>query len=353
MKTLRLIARGTATLIASVAVLVVVGLGVLMWAGYRPLVVLSGSMVPKLPVGSAAIVKPMPARDVRVGDVITFQNPMDRGERITHRVVRIFHREGKTLYTTKGDANPTSDPWDLMLPGHVGHQVADVPYLGYAMAYAGRPDLRRALIPLATLLLMLSFVRSIWRRDESTPAEAPGSSRRPVRPMRLLAGAAIVAGIAGGVQTTRAAMTDGFQGTADFSTGRVALARDGADLDLDGSRLLPGGSVTGTATLRNDGSLPARMTLAHRALESTAPDGCALRDVARLDVRDRSGDQVAPLGQTGPLALDELAPGATRAYTVTLTFPARGDRTAASTDNCVQGSLLRERFSWTAEEHTP
>ena len=36
-------------------------------------------------------------------------------------------------------------------------------------------------------------------------------------------------------------MTDGFQGAADFSTGRVALARDGADLELDGSRLLPGG----------------------------------------------------------------------------------------------------------------
>jgi signal peptidase len=170
MTALRHCLRGAATLITGVAVLAAVAAGVSMWAGYRPQPVLTGSMEPHLHVGSIALAKRVPASTVRVGDVITFQRPAGRGT-ITHRVHKIVERDGKRLYTTKGDANPTSDPWQLELPGDVGRDVADVPYAGYVAIYAARPDVHAGLVALLTLLLILGAVRRIWRTDR-TPAPA-------------------------------------------------------------------------------------------------------------------------------------------------------------------------------------
>jgi signal peptidase I len=171
MTALRHLARGAATLITGVAVLAAVATGVGMWAGYRPQPVLTGSMEPHLPVGSLTIAKAEPAAAVKVGDVITFQRP-GADTTITHRVHRIEQRGGKRIYITKGDANPTPDPWRLRLPGSVGRNVADVPYAGYVATYAGRPQIRAGAIALFTLLLIVGALRAIWRREDDAPATA-------------------------------------------------------------------------------------------------------------------------------------------------------------------------------------
>lgn len=172
MKTMRSIAGGTATLLSGVAVAAVFALGVLMWAGYRPEPVLTGSMEPVMPVGSLVVVRAQPATTVREGDVITFQRPDDPSMRITHRVVAIRERDGHRVYRTKGDANPTRDPWDLQLPGAVGKRVATVPYVGYAVIFAGSRQARLVLIPAAVLLALLVFLRWVWR-----PAPKPAAAR--------------------------------------------------------------------------------------------------------------------------------------------------------------------------------
>jgi signal peptidase I len=171
MTVLRHIVRGTATLIMGVAVLAAVAAGLLVWAGYRPQPVLSGSMEPALPVGSLAIAKAVPASTIEKGDVITFARPGTRGETITHRVVAIT--EGRERrFTTRGDANPSRDPWQVQLPGQVGEHVATVPHAGYAAMLAGRGDVRAALVAFLTLLLMVSAVRAIWRSESSTAVPA-------------------------------------------------------------------------------------------------------------------------------------------------------------------------------------
>jgi signal peptidase len=157
----RHLGRGAATALMGVVVLAAVCAGVGMWAGYRPQPVLTGSMEPALAVGSVTIAKRVPASTVRVGDVITFERPGSPGT-ITHRVQRIEMRNGQRLYTTKGDANPSADPWQLRLPGQVGRNVADIPYAGYAVLWAGRPQVRAAVIALLTLLLMAGALRAIW-----------------------------------------------------------------------------------------------------------------------------------------------------------------------------------------------
>lgn len=67
-------------LIAVVAVCVPMTLPRLL--GYEVYVVVSGSMEPAIPVGSALYVESVPPEEVEVGDVIAFY---DRGAVITHR----------------------------------------------------------------------------------------------------------------------------------------------------------------------------------------------------------------------------------------------------------------------------
>src|SRR5437763_15389239 len=120
MRSLRAVMRTTVTLLAGVIVVTVFAYAALLVAGFRPVAVYSGSMVPALRVGSIAVDRPVPASSVRVGDVITFEDPYVSGRLVTHRVVRIFHTSKGPAYRTEGDANPSRDPCAIRLPGHVG-----------------------------------------------------------------------------------------------------------------------------------------------------------------------------------------------------------------------------------------
>lgn len=90
---------------------------------FRFYVVLSGSMEPKLPVGSL-VVADTERTDVKIGEIVTFQKS---GRTVTHRVTgRKEHG-----YQTKGDANQEAD-YDLLQPEQiVGTVVFCIPYLGY------------------------------------------------------------------------------------------------------------------------------------------------------------------------------------------------------------------------------
>lgn len=175
----RHLVRWTTTLLVGVAVLAAIAVVAMLRAGYRPEPVLTGSMVPTMPVGSLVIAKAVPASSVEVGDVITFQRPGDSSSTITHRVIRIRTVRGERLYSTKGDANPTADPWQVGLPGKVGTRVATVPKLGYIALYAARPAVRGGAIALVCLLLLISFLRYVWRDDER-----PAASPAPAVPTR-------------------------------------------------------------------------------------------------------------------------------------------------------------------------
>ena len=70
----------------------------------------TGSMSPTIPAGSLAIVREIPASDVRVGDVTTIDR--DNQLPVTHRVVAV-EPAGGDEYTIrmKGDANDEEDPY--------------------------------------------------------------------------------------------------------------------------------------------------------------------------------------------------------------------------------------------------
>ena len=171
MRSFRTITRVAATLFAGLAALAVVSYLALIVLGYRPAVVYSGSMVPTLKVGSVALDRSIPARDVKVGDVITFTDPFVQNRLVTHRVIRILHTQKGLAYRTKGDANPTRDPWTIRLPGRVGRVSFSIPYAGYALWYLHTREVRSGFILVAALLLLTWVLRRIWLA-EPEPAQS-------------------------------------------------------------------------------------------------------------------------------------------------------------------------------------
>jgi signal peptidase I len=169
MRSFRTIAHAAATLCSGVVVACVLAYAGLLVTGYKPIAVYSGSMVPTIQVGGLAVDRVVPASDVRVGDVITFQDPYVHGRLVTHRVIRIFHTNHGLAYRTKGDANSTRDPWTIKLPDRVGRMSFSLPYAGYVLWYLHTREIRTALIILGALIALTAMLRRIWR---DSPVEA-------------------------------------------------------------------------------------------------------------------------------------------------------------------------------------
>ncbi len=97
--------------------------------GYEVYVVISGSMEPAIPLGSALYMEAAAPEDVAAGDVIAFY---DRGAVITHRVVENHVVEGE--FITKGDANAENDMTPVAYGNLIGRMAVSVPFLGNVMA---------------------------------------------------------------------------------------------------------------------------------------------------------------------------------------------------------------------------
>ncbi|MDO5710063.1 MAG: signal peptidase I, partial [Coriobacteriales bacterium] len=96
--------------------------------GYEVFEVISGSMEPDIPVGSAIYVRAVDATDVQVDEVIAFH---DADAVIAHRVVE--NRTSQSEFVTKGDANNTEDSDPISYEALIGVVALHVPLVGSAM----------------------------------------------------------------------------------------------------------------------------------------------------------------------------------------------------------------------------
>lgn len=83
--------------------------------GWKPFIVLSGSMETQISVGDIVIVKEVDTSTLKKGDIIAFRN---KDIVITHRIDDIITEDGKVKYITKGDNNNTRDE-GIVLPEQV------------------------------------------------------------------------------------------------------------------------------------------------------------------------------------------------------------------------------------------
>ena len=130
-----------------VAVLVTKNIGRLPW---RLLIVQSGSMEPAIGVGDLVVIKPQPV--YKKGDVIAFLD--DKNRRVTHRILTVSQDQTGSIFTTKGDANQTTDISPVPVQKVEGAVDMVLPYLGYVLAFGKtrRGMILMALIPVVLLI---------------------------------------------------------------------------------------------------------------------------------------------------------------------------------------------------------
>lgn len=132
--------------------------------GYRPMVVLSGSMEPTYPIGSITYYKHCDFSVLKQGDAITFE----AGDGlVTHRIAE--KRDFERTVVTKGDANMSEDPNPVEENKIVGRTTKlKIPYLGYFVQRCKSP---LVLIP-AALILVMDYVFSLV--DDSRKKKSKG-----------------------------------------------------------------------------------------------------------------------------------------------------------------------------------
>ena len=84
--------------------------------GYKPFIVMSGSMKSKIEVGDIVVVKEVDVETLKKDDIIAFSN----SEKLvtTHRIINVINENGKLCFETKGDSNNVKDE-GLVYPDNV------------------------------------------------------------------------------------------------------------------------------------------------------------------------------------------------------------------------------------------
>ena len=131
-----------------------------MVAGYRPVVVLSGSMEPTYHVGSIIYYKEASFEQIAQGDPITF-HAEEGGTLITHRVVE--KSEINREFVTKGDANKTVDPNPVSY-GNVAGKTSKltIPYAGYLITIGRKP----IVMAILAMILVMGMLGDNWMPEK-------------------------------------------------------------------------------------------------------------------------------------------------------------------------------------------
>jgi len=128
--------------------------------------VMSGSMEPKIKVGSVVFVQRVKPETLKEGNIITFTSREDPNISITHRLIATEEKEGQTVFKTRGDANNSDDITET-LPGQIkGKVVFSLPFLGYLSVWIRKPLGFGLLVILPALLIIISEILNIKKTIE-------------------------------------------------------------------------------------------------------------------------------------------------------------------------------------------
>lgn len=95
--------------------------------------ILTDSMEPVLPVGSAVYVKEVNPSEIVVNDIIAFHLAADSGNVATHRVIEI--NTDQQEFITKGDFNDSPDVTPVSFERLIGKEILCIPNLGIFSKY--------------------------------------------------------------------------------------------------------------------------------------------------------------------------------------------------------------------------
>ncbi|GAB3560722.1 signal peptidase I [Spelaeicoccus albus] len=167
-------------LVSTIAVAAILALAVFLTlvpavSGGHTLTVLSGSMVPRLPVGSVVVDRPVAPGSLDVGDIVTYQKTDQSTHAqvlITHRIVAKHNGKHGLVFTTKGDANRTADPEPVRASQIRGELWYDVPYIGIVRGFLLAPA---GLLMIGSAVLLIAAIWFLARVSRSTRTAGGGS----------------------------------------------------------------------------------------------------------------------------------------------------------------------------------
>ena len=103
---------------------------------YKPVAVMSNSMVPVFSRGDIIIIKKVKEEDVKYleeGQIIEYK--VSSGSSIVHRIQKIDYTGTKKVFTTKGDNNTSADTEKVQESQVKGVVKFVIPYIGYPSVY--------------------------------------------------------------------------------------------------------------------------------------------------------------------------------------------------------------------------
>lgn len=129
--------------------------------GYKAYIITTDSMEPSVKQGDAILTKKPKVKELKEGDIITFDR---NNEVITHRILRVDKGNDDTYhYVTKGDNNNVEDKQKVSFDDIEGKKVIVFPKLGYVIE-AAENQLVILIITLVVLIFLLARIQSEERK---------------------------------------------------------------------------------------------------------------------------------------------------------------------------------------------
>lgn len=136
--------------------------------GYKPFIVLSGSMEGKIHKGDLIITKVVNPSTLKVQDIIAFRDVQNTVT--THRIIDIVNNNGTVQFITKGDNNSTQDHNLVNLDDVEGLYIARISGFGSIMNSLSKPTTILILSFVITLTFVIGFAYSI-KKEKSIERE--------------------------------------------------------------------------------------------------------------------------------------------------------------------------------------
>ena len=132
--------------------------------GYKPFIVLSGSMETKIHQGDLIITKIVKPETLKENDIIAFRD--SENTVTTHRIIDIVENEGETYFITKGDNNDTQDQNLVAYEDVEGIYITRFPTLGSMMNSLSEPTTIIIILLGVTIIFIIGFSISNRKQRE-------------------------------------------------------------------------------------------------------------------------------------------------------------------------------------------
>lgn len=137
--------------------------------GYKPFIVLSGSMENEIRIGDLIVVENINPQKLVKGDVIAFRDAENTVT--THRIIDMVESDGVTYFVTKGDNNNSQDQNLVEYQDIEGIYRFRIPAVGTMLNSLASPMVVAVIALSITVIFVLAFYASTKRQRDKEHQE--------------------------------------------------------------------------------------------------------------------------------------------------------------------------------------